>query len=129
MDLQYTPEEQAFRDELGAWLDGVLPDGEILTTGSRCMPKAGDFWEYGPGPDLMGLQRSGLGTNGIVTEITVKLHAWVGDESFPEFEGGRPSLAHVHDAKYDNQRSHGWSPLSQCRLAVRRTSPPSVKGV
>ena len=80
----------------------VLPDGEILTTGSRCMPKAGDFWEYGPGPDPMGLQRAGLGTNGIVTEITVKLHAWVGEESFPEIPAGRPSLAHVHDAKYDN---------------------------
>jgi hypothetical protein len=80
----------------------VLPDGEILSTGSRCMPKAGDFWEYGPGPDLMGLQRSGLGTNGIVTEITVKLHAWVGDEALPEIPGGRPSLKHVHDAKYDS---------------------------
>ena len=80
----------------------VLPDGEILSTGSRCIPKAGDFWEYGPGPDLMGLQRSGLGTNGIVTEITVKLHAWVGDEALPEIPGGRPSLKHVHDAKYDS---------------------------
>ncbi len=80
----------------------VLPDGEILLTGSRCIPKAGDFWEYGPGPDLMGLQRSGLGTNGIVTEITVKLHAWVGDEALPEVPGGRPSLKHVHDAKYDS---------------------------
>ena len=37
----------------------VLPDGEILSTGSRCIPRAGDFWEYGPGPDLMGLQRGG----------------------------------------------------------------------
>ncbi len=25
MDLRYTPEEEAFRDELGAWLDDVLP--------------------------------------------------------------------------------------------------------
>ena len=80
----------------------VLPDGEILTTGSRCMPNADDFWEYGPGPDLLGLQRSGLGTNGIVTEITVKLHAWVGDESIPELAAGRPSLKDVHDARYDN---------------------------
>jgi len=80
----------------------VLPDGEILTTGSRCIPRAGDFWEYGPGPDLMGLQRAGVGTNGIVTEITVKLHAWVGDESLPEIPAGRPSLVDVHDPKYDS---------------------------
>ncbi len=80
----------------------VLPDGEILTTGSKCMPRAGDFWEYGPGPDLLGLQRAGVGTNGIVTEITVKLHPWVGDDSFPEIPAGRPSLIDVHDPKYDN---------------------------
>jgi hypothetical protein len=80
----------------------VLPDGEILTTGSRCIPKSGDFWEYGPGPDLLGLQRSGIGTNGIVTEITLKLHTWVGDEAIPEVPGGRPSLSDVHDPKYDS---------------------------
>ncbi|MFC1591706.1 FAD-binding oxidoreductase [Thermodesulfobacteriota bacterium] len=80
----------------------VLPDGEILSTGSRGIPRAGDFYEYGPGPDLLGLQRAGVGTSGIVTEITVKLHSWVGDESFPEIPAGRPSLAHVHDPKFDN---------------------------
>jgi len=80
----------------------VLPDGEVLTTGSRAIPRAGDFWEYGPGPDLMGLQRAGLGTNGIVTEITVKLHAWIGEESFAELPAGRPSLVDVHEPRYDS---------------------------
>jgi len=80
----------------------VLPDGEILVTGSRCIPKAGDFLEYGPGPDLMGLLRSAAGTSGIVTEITVKLHTWVGDQCFPEIPAGRPSLVDVHEPKYDN---------------------------
>ncbi|MCX8043652.1 MAG: FAD-binding oxidoreductase [Desulfobacterota bacterium] len=80
----------------------VLPDGEILVTGSRCIPKAGDFWEYGPGPDLLGLQRAAAGTSGIVTEITVKLHTWVGDASFPEIPAGRPSLVDVHEPKYDS---------------------------
>jgi len=50
----------------------------------------------------MGPQRSGLWTNGIVTEITVKLHSWVGDDYFPEISSGRPSLIDVHDPKYDN---------------------------
>lgn len=90
----------------------VLPDGEILVTGSRCIPKAGDFWEYGPGPDLMGLQRASAGTSGIVTEITVKLHTWVGDQSFPEIPAGRPSLVDVHDPKYDSPPS----PLKNHRL-------------
>jgi len=90
----------------------VLPDGEILATGSRSMPRGEDFWEYGPGPDLMGLQRSGLGTNGIVTEITVKLHPWVGEESLPEIPAGRPSLVDVHDPKYDSPPA----PLKNHRL-------------
>lgn len=80
----------------------VLPDGEILTVGSRCLPNAGDFWEYGPGPDLMGLQRCGAGSNGIVTEITVKLHPWAGGKAFAEVPYGRPSLPNVHDPKYDS---------------------------
>jgi len=80
----------------------VLPDGGILTTGARCIPGAGDFWEYGPGPDLLGPQRAAAGTSGIGTEITVKLHTWVGDEAFPEIPAGRPSLVDVHEPKYDN---------------------------
>jgi len=79
----------------------VLPDGEILETGSRCLPGAGDFWEYGPGPDLTGLQRSAAGTSGIVTEITLKLHPWAGEKSLPEVPHGRPSLQDVHDPRYD----------------------------
>ncbi len=80
----------------------VLPDGEILTVGSRCLPGAGDFWEYGPGPDLMGIQRGGAGSNGIVTEITVKLHPWVGGKVLPEVPAGRPSLEDAHEPKYDS---------------------------
>ena len=80
----------------------VLPDGEILTIGSRCLPKAGDFWEYGPGPDLMGIQRGAAGSSGIVTEITVKLHAWPGGKELPEVPHGRPSLEDVHEPKYDS---------------------------
>jgi hypothetical protein len=80
----------------------VLPDGRILDTSSRCLPGAEDFWEYGPGPDLLGMQRGGAGSNGIVTEITVKLHPWPGGKTLPEVPHGRPSLEDVHDPKYDS---------------------------
>jgi hypothetical protein len=80
----------------------VLPDGELLEVGSRCLPHAGDFWEYGPGPDLLGLMRGGAGSNGIVTEITVKLHTWVGGDHLPEVPSGRPSLPDVHEPHYDS---------------------------
>jgi hypothetical protein len=57
-------------------MEWVLPNGEILITGSAGIPGAGNFWGEGPGPDLRGLVRGytgNLGGLGIVTQITVKL--------------------------------------------------------
>jgi hypothetical protein len=79
----------------------VLPTGEILKTGSRTVPETEDFWEYGPGPDLMGLIRSSAATTGIITEITVKLHTWVGGETMPEAPAGRPFIPRYFEAGYD----------------------------
>ena len=48
--------------------------------------------------------RNSLGTYGIVVEITVKLHPWVGEASFPE-DVGRPSIStyyqDVEEKKFD----------------------------
>jgi hypothetical protein len=79
----------------------VLPTGEILKTGSSSVSGVEDFWEYGPGPDLMGLMRSSVGTAGIITEITVKLHTWVGGAELPEPAAGRPSIPHYAEPKFD----------------------------
>lgn len=57
-------------------LEWVLPNGELLKTGSWTNPNAGGFWGEGPGPDLRGLSRGYtgvLGGLGIVTKMTVKL--------------------------------------------------------
>ena len=82
----------------------VLPDGDILVTGSAGQPGTENFWEYSPGPDIIGLTRSSLGTLGLVTEITVKLHTWVGGSSFPE-DVGHPSIdtyyADVEEKRFD----------------------------
>ena len=79
----------------------VLPTGEILNTGSRTVPEAEDFWDWGPGPDLMGLVRSSASTTGIITAITVKLHAWTGGEVMPEAPAGRPFIPRYDEAAYD----------------------------
>ena len=75
----------------------VLPNGDILDTGSRAVPGAGDFWWSGPGPDLKGIfEFTAYGSIGIVTEATVKLHRWAGGE-WPEEEAyDRPSLPANH---------------------------------
>jgi FAD/FMN-containing dehydrogenase len=79
----------------------VLPTGEILKTGSSTVSGLEDFWDYGPGPDLMGLIRGSVGTTGIITEITVKLHTWVGGSELPEPQAGRPSICRYYEPKFD----------------------------
>jgi len=65
----------------------VLPDGEIVRSGSMACPGAGDFWNDGPGPDLRGFLRGGMfghaGGIGMVTKISCKLWQWAGPEVFP----------------------------------------------
>jgi len=80
----------------------VLPDGEILKTGSSSVDSADDFWEYAPGPDLYGLFRGSSGTLGIITELTVKLHPWAGGKELPEPPAGRPSIQTYREEKYDH---------------------------
>lgn len=80
----------------------VLPDGEILKTGACSVDSVDDFWEYAPGPDIYGLLRGSSGTLGIITELTVKLHPWVGGKELPEPPAGRPSIRTYHHEKYDH---------------------------
>jgi len=85
-------------------IKAVLSDGSLLDTGSFTVSGAGKFREYGPGPDLTGLIRGCMATFGIFTEVTVKLHPWVGETSFPE-DVGRPSIAtyynDIKEKKFD----------------------------
>ena len=74
----------AARNVLG--VEWVLPNGEILRTGSLANPDAGYFWGEGPGPDARGLLRAAtghLGALGIVTRIAVKLYPWPGPPVLP----------------------------------------------
>jgi hypothetical protein len=67
-------------------MEWVLPNGDVLRTGSLANPRAGYFWGEGPGPDMRGLVRGffgSLGTLGIVTRMAIKLYPWPGPHSFP----------------------------------------------
>ena len=79
----------------------VLPTGDILITGSDTVSGTNCLWEYGPGPDLLSLVRGSAGTAGIITEITVKLHSWMGGSTLPEPPAGRPCIHNYHEPKYD----------------------------
>jgi hypothetical protein len=67
-------------------IEWVLPNGEVLRTGSLAIPGAGHFWGVGPGPDVRGILRGGrgcAGALGIVTRVAVKLYPWPGPSTFP----------------------------------------------
>jgi hypothetical protein len=67
-------------------VEWVLPNGEVLRTGSLSNPEGGYQWGEGPGPDLRGLLRGligSVGSLGIVTRMAIKLYPWPGPEYFP----------------------------------------------
>ena len=60
-------------------VEAVLPNGEIVRTGSGAYPNAGDFIRYAWGSDLTGLFLGSHGIFGIVTEVALKI------DTLPEF--------------------------------------------
>lgn len=73
-------------------MEWVLPNGEIIRTGSLANPRAGYYWGEGPGPDARALLRSAAGNLcalGVVTRMAVKLYPWPGPRLFPA-EGVAP---------------------------------------
>jgi len=74
----------AYRNILG--MEWVLPNGEILRTGSFSQDAGCGFWGEGPGPDLRGMLRGyagALGGVGVVTKMAVKLHPYPGPKVWP----------------------------------------------
>jgi len=80
----------ATRNILG--MEWVLPNGDIMKTGSLAVSGAGYFWGEGPGPDVRNLEKGAMswhGALGIVTRIGVKLYPWPGPSVLPT-EGVAP---------------------------------------
>jgi len=51
----------------------VVPNGDILRTGSWALPFAKPFYKYGLGPDLWSTFMGSQGTIGVVTKLAVKI--------------------------------------------------------
>jgi FAD/FMN-containing dehydrogenase len=54
----------------------VMPDGEIVKTGSGALPGAEKVCVEGPGPDMSGLFHSSMGIFGVMTEMTTQVYEW-----------------------------------------------------
>ena len=56
-------------------LEVVMPDGRVIQTGSEANPNApGPFLRYSFGPDLTGIFIGSLGSFGIITRVSLKIH-------------------------------------------------------
>lgn len=55
-------------------LEVVLPNGDILHTGSWANPKAKNFIRYGYGSDLTGLFIGSHGILGVITKVTLRIY-------------------------------------------------------
>jgi len=75
----------------------VLPNGDVIRTGSHGIKEGDPTHWYGPGPDLKGLWEMGaFGGIGIITEVLYKLHTWPGGEWPVEEVYGHPPLPRNH---------------------------------
>lgn len=75
----------------------VLPNGDIIRTGSHGITAGDPTYWYGPGPDLKGLWEMGaLGAIGVITEVLYKLHTWVGGDWPQEEVYAHPPLPKNH---------------------------------
>jgi len=57
-------------------LEAVLPNGEIIRTGSQCTQVGAElnpYFRYAYGPDITGLFRGSLGNFGIITKLVIRL--------------------------------------------------------
>jgi len=84
--VQHTAYRTGFASRNILGVEWVLPNGEILRTGSLANPGSGYFWGEGPGPDARGLMKSMLGhcgALGIITRMAIKLYPWPGPPVLP----------------------------------------------
>jgi len=120
-------------------LTWITPKGEIIKTGSSAIDSLGNFWWNGPGPDLKGLFFGAVGELGICTEMTVKLHPWVGGphlkaDDLPDntkmFFIVHPTIEQMIEAQYELSRAQiatflGCLPLNWSIFASVKTKEES----
>jgi glycolate oxidase len=78
----------------------VLPDGSLFKVGSGAdafIRK--DFWPHGPGPDLHLFPIHSLGSNGIVTEMTIK--CWLRGDKYKELWVSYEDIDRASDAFFE----------------------------
>lgn len=60
----------------------VLPNGDLLKTGTAVNPNAKRYYRYCIGPDVTGIFIGSIGTLGVITEVTIRIYPKAAGSAF-----------------------------------------------
>lgn len=112
-------------------IEMVLPDGEVLRTGSLAIGNGDYFWGEGPGIDARGLLRGGSGQRGalgMVTRAAIKLFPWPGPTVWPT-NGVQPEKVSVLPRETFRTLIFSHATLEDCVESLREIGESEIGGV
>lgn len=112
-------------------LEWVLPNGEILRTGSLAVPGAGYCWGEGPGIDVRGMLKGftgHMGALGVITRAAIKLHPWPGPSVWPT-EGVQPEKKSTLPSETFKTYILNYPTLEKCVEAIRELAEAEIGGL
>lgn len=112
-------------------LEMVLPDGDVLRTGSLAVTNDNYFWGEGPGIDLRGILRGGNGQRGalgMVTRAAIKLYPWPGPKIWPT-KGVQPEKVSVLPREIFRTIIFSHATLEDCVESIREIGEAEIAGV
>lgn len=117
-----TPYSTKYSADRAVTLEAVLPNGEILRTGSQATGRGAElnpYFRYAYGPDLTGLFRGSLGNFGIITRLMIRLRplAEVEETIYFAFDSLEPALGAMKSI--ERLEITRYSMLSNRQLAER----------
>lgn len=122
-----TPYSTKYPADRAVTLEAVLPNGEILRTGSQATRSGADlnpYFRYAYGPDITGLFRGSLGNYGIITKMVIRLRplAEVEKNIYFGFDQLDPALMTMKNI--ERLEITRYSMLSNRYLSVHIVTPP-----
>lgn len=131
MGVHWTSWRSGIQGDNVLGVEWVLPNGDILRTGSLALPGGGYEWGEGPGPDARGLLRGcqgHLGSLGVITRLGVKLHPWPGPAAY-HTEGVQPEKKAILPRERFRSYFFTFPVLERCVAAIREMGRAEIGAV